>query len=112
MLDKSLFVSDEIHEREVELADGSKHLMYFKELPGVTFRRFALDNESENEAQRIDSMARLISQGLVTKDGKPAITFEQAKKLKPAPMVAIFTAIQEVNSTRPKEIENGDSGTS
>lgn len=112
MLVKTFFVSDEIHPKEVTLADGSKHTLHFRELPAGAFRRYALDNESDDEQVRVDSMARLIAAALVDENGKPGITFEQAKRLKPQPMIAIFNAIQEVNITRPKKATNGDSGTS
>lgn len=124
MLDKSLFVSDTIHERKVALADGTKHKMYFKELPHVHFRQYALDNSpyegdpdddaaiEAHEQARLHSMARLVCAGLTDKNGASAITFEQAKKLKPGPLVAIFNAIQEVNSSRPKKTVTGASGTS
>ena len=112
MLDKSLFASDQIHEREIVLADGKKHKLYFKELPHGHFRQYALDNESDNEQVRIDSMSRLVSEGLVTKDGKRALTLAQARNLKPGPLIAIFNAIQEVNSSFKKKTVSGDSGTS
>lgn len=124
MLDKSLFISDEIHERDIELPDGKKHKMFFKELPAGEFRRYALANSlydgdpdddearAKHEDAMIDSMARLVSKGLVTESGDPALTFNQAKKLKPGPMVAFFNAIQEVNSQVKKKTVTGDSGTS
>ncbi|MFW8566149.1 hypothetical protein [Orrella sp. 11846] len=112
MLDSSFFVSDVVHTREVELADGSTHTLHFKELPAGVFRRFALDNQNDNEDVRVDSMARIVAAGLVTPEGKPALTFEQAKRLKAEPMLRIFEAIQEVNAPDPKVTTSGDSGTS
>jgi len=112
MLDKSLFVSDTIHEREVELADGSKHTMYFRELPASEFQLFHKAITSDNEKQYLESMPRLIAVSLCTKEGKPAITTEQAKNLKIEPMQAIFEAIQEVNSNLPKKMKGGGSGMS
>jgi hypothetical protein len=75
MLDKSFFVSTELQEREVELADGSKHVLYFKELPAIEFRRFALAEQSENENVKATSIAKLIAASLCDADGKLAITF-------------------------------------
>lgn len=112
MLDKSLFVSDEIHEREIKLADGTTHTLHFKELPAGEFRRFALANDSDDMQDRIDSMPRLIAESVVTPDGQKAITLEQAKQLKPEPMLAIFGAIQEINSGTKKKMVTGASGTS
>ena len=40
MMDDSLFISDAVHEREVELPDGQKHTLFFRELPASKFRSF------------------------------------------------------------------------
>jgi len=100
MLDKSFFVSTELQEREVELADGSKHVLYFKELPAIEFRRFALAEQSDNENVRATSIAKLISSSLCDADGKLAITFEQALNLKASAMNTIFEAMLEVNGQK------------
>jgi hypothetical protein len=100
MLDKSFFVSTELQEREVELADGSKHVLYFKELPAIEFRRFALAEQSDNENVRATSVAKLISASLCSADGKVAITFEQALNLKASAMNTIFEAMLEVNGQK------------
>lgn len=112
MLDESLFIGDTIHEREIELADGKKHKMYFKELPAISFRSYALALESEDEQDRVNSIPKLIVESLVTVDGKRAINLEQARKLKVEPMMALFHVIQEVNRTVKKKTTDGDSGTS
>jgi len=103
MLDKTLFVSDTIHEREVELADGSKHTMYFRELPASEFQRYSFNLYSEDEQKRLDATPQLIAASLCTEDGKPAITIEQAKKLKAGPSMAIFRAVQDVNNPQEKK---------
>jgi hypothetical protein len=100
MLDKSFFVSTELQEREVELADGSKHVLYFKELPAIEFRRFALAEQSDNENVRATSIAKLIAASLCDADGKLAITFEQALNLKASAMNSIFEAMLEVNGQK------------
>lgn len=100
MLDKSFFVSTELQEREVELADGSKHILYFKELPAIEFRRFALAEQSENENVKATSIAKLIAASLCDADGKLAITFEQALNLKASAMNSIFEAMLEVNGQK------------
>lgn len=103
MLDKSLFVSDTIHEREVELADGSKHTMYFRELPASEFQRYSFNLYSDDEQKRLDATPQLIAASLCTKEGEPAITVEQAKKLKAGPANAIFRAIHEINHPQEKK---------
>jgi hypothetical protein len=100
MLDNAFFVSTELHEREVELADGSKHVLYFKELPAIEFRRFALAEQSENENIKATSIAKLIAASLCDADGKMAITFEQALNLKASAMNSIFEAMLEVNGQK------------
>lgn len=112
MLDKSLFVSDEIHEREVELADGKKHKIWIKEILAEEYQRYAIAIHSDDESERIDSFPRLIAAALVTPDGKPAITVEQARLLKSQPMSAIKRAIEEVTIGLPKKAQTGASGTS
>lgn len=100
MLDKSFFVSAELQEQEVELADGSKHILYFKELPAIEFRRFALAEQSDNENVRATSIAKLIAASLCEADGKSAITFDQALNLKASALNAIFEAMLEVNGQK------------
>lgn len=97
MLDDSLFVSATVHERDVELPDGKKHKLYFKEVPATEWRRFAMAERSDDEDARVNSVVILITSSLVNADGTPGITFERASMLKPAPMNAIFSAVLEVN---------------
>lgn len=100
MLNESFFVSDQIQEKKVSLADGSEHILYFKELPAIEFRRFALAEQSENEDIKAASVAKLIAASLCEPDGKPAITFEKALQLKASAMNAIFEAMLEVNGQK------------
>jgi hypothetical protein len=96
-LSTSFFASQEVQEREVTLSDGSKHALFFKELPAVEFRKFQLAESSEDEDVRATSIAKLIAASLVEKDGKPALTVKQALQLKGAAANAIMTAILDVN---------------
>lgn len=100
MLDKSLFVSTEVHEKKVKLPDGSEHSLFFKELPAVEFRRFALAEQSENDDIKATSIAKLLSVSLCEPDGQPAITFDKALQLKASAMSAIFEAMLEVNGQK------------
>ena len=97
MIDKSLFTTAEIHERTIELADGSKHVLHFRELSAAEFRRFQLAELSPDDEKRAGSLARLISICLCEPDGKTALTFEQALSLKPGPAAAMLNAILELN---------------
>lgn len=96
-LDNSLFVSDQIHEREVELSDGRKHRLHFRELPVVEFRRFHLAEASGDEDARANSLAKLIAASVVEPDGTPALTVKDAARLRPDAANAILAAILDVN---------------
>lgn len=100
MLNESFFVSEQIQEKKVKLADGSEHILYFKELPAIEFRKFALAEQSENEDVKAASVAKLVASSLCEPDGKPAITFEKALQLKASAMNAIFEAMLEVNGQK------------
>lgn len=100
MLNESFFVSQQVHEKTVKLPDGSEHILYFKELPAIEFRRFSMAEASDNEDVRAASVAKLISASLCDPDGKPAITFEKALQLKASAMNAIFEAMLEVNGQK------------
>ena len=97
MLDESLFVSDAVHERPIELPDGKKHVLHFKELPATAFRAYHLAEKSEDAEVRATAVARLIAASLCNPDGSPAMTFERACKLKPAPASAMLQAVLNVN---------------
>lgn len=96
-LDKSFFVSPEIHAREVELPDGSKHTLHFRQLPAVDFRKFSLSERSDDPDVRANSIADLIASGLCNADGSAAITREQALKLTGPAANALFVHVVEVN---------------
>jgi hypothetical protein len=97
MLDESLFVSDQIIERKVKLADGNEHTLYFKELPATEFRKFYIAEQSTDEDVQSSSMARLVAASLVEPDGKPAITLKKALSLKGSALTGIVDAILQVN---------------
>jgi len=89
-LPAALFVSDEIFAREVELGDGTRHTLHFK-AGWVT----ALTSPDEGVRDRAHS--RLICASLVTPDGEPALTLEQANRLKPKVLRTLGDVIAEIN---------------
>lgn len=103
MLDASLFVSDQLHQRPVELADGSKHLLHFREVSSTTMRRYQMAEHSEDEDVRVGSMAVLIAASVVNPDGTPAMTAEKAKTLKPHVTNVLMREILDLNSIGAKE---------
>lgn len=106
-LDQSLFVSDSVIEKPVTLPDGTTHTLYFKELPALEYRKFQLAEFSEDDEVKAASLALLISSSLCDQNGKPALTLQEAKRLKPKAMSAIFSAVLEINGTGNKAGESG-----
>ena len=97
----AFFVSDQVHERTVTLADGSKHVLYFKELPAVAYRKFQIAEQSDDEDIRAGSIAKLISECLCEQDGSRAMTYEQALNLKGGVQGELLTVVLEVNGKKP-----------
>lgn len=96
-LAKSLFISSEIHEKEVKLPNGEVHKLHFKELSAVEFRKFQLAEFSEDDEVKATSMAKLIASSLVEPDGKPALTMKEALNLNSAATNAMISVILGIN---------------
>lgn len=110
MLDSSFFASDEVRSRDVEMPDGKKHTMWFKELPQVKFTRYQEAVRSDNEEVRANAVSHLIAMSLCEPDGLPCrkpdgdqFTAEDAARLKPQVANAIVGAILDVNGFGSKE---------
>lgn len=97
MLDQSLFVSTQVVEREVELADGKKHKLFFKELTAADIARYVNALNSSDEEVQVMANPKLIAQSICEQDGKLAITVEQATKLKISSIGPILDAVREIN---------------
>lgn len=113
LLDPSLFISDAVHEREVKLADGSKHTFYIREQDAGVLRGFFSGQVSEDPDKQAESMARLIAKAICDPEGKPALSLVDAKRLKFAVQIALTKAISEVHSYQGKEslpAEEAESG--
>lgn len=96
-LDPSLFISDTVHERTVELGDGAKHQMHFRELPNPVLLRFTFAERSDDDDVRAGARARLVSASLCDEKGNPVLPFEQAIRLKPKVLTAFFLEVIAVN---------------
>lgn len=96
-LDASLFISDTIHDREVELGDGTKHTMHFRELPNPDLLRFNFAERSRDDEVRATARARLVSASLCDEAGNPVLPFEAAVRLKPKVLAAFFLEALAVN---------------
>jgi hypothetical protein len=97
-LSKDFFVSDTLHERSVEMPDGSKHIIHFAELSAADFTAFRDEQRSEDAKTRALATPRLLAKAVREPNGKPAMTVDQAVKLKPGPLRALFEAVLEVNT--------------
>lgn len=97
MLSDKFFISDRIEEREIELGDGTKEVLFFKHLPNTAFERYAIWCSSSDEDVVATASARLLVLGLCGPDGQPAITLEQAERIKRPVMQRLVRALLEVN---------------
>ena len=98
-----LFVSEQVHERDVALADGRTYKFWFRELPASKFRAFQLAETSDDENKKISSMALLVSESVCEPDGTLAMTRERAAMLKPEVMNAVVARILEINNVRRRD---------
>ena len=99
MLDDSLFVSDELHVREVQIGKSKKVKLHFRELPAVDFIR---NNLSQSDADaHAGAVAKLIAACVCNPDGSPAMSYEKALTLKTGPLNAIFAVVLKINGSEP-----------
>ncbi|MEN5285751.1 phage tail assembly chaperone family protein, TAC [Stenotrophomonas lactitubi] len=103
LLDPSLFISEDVHRREVKLADGRKHTFYIREQDAGVLRAFFAGQASDDSDKQADSMARLIAKSICDPEGNPALSLADAKRLKFAVQIALTKAISEVHSYQGKE---------
>lgn len=97
MLNEALFISDKVFKKEVELPDGTKHELYFKELSHVDFRKYLMAEQSDDDNVKAESTAKLIALSLCDAEGNIALDFTQALKLNIVATTAITNAIMVVN---------------
>ncbi|MDD2663959.1 MAG: hypothetical protein PHD19_09380 [Dechloromonas sp.] len=97
MLDESLFVSSELHEREVKIGQKTIRL-HFRELPAVDFIRFHDSLKSGDEDAKAGATAKIVASAVCNSDGTPAMSYEKALTLKPVALNALFSAAMEVSN--------------
>ncbi|MFC3340012.1 hypothetical protein [Paracandidimonas soli] len=97
ILDEANFVSEDIHEREVELGDGKKHLLRFKRLPGVEYYAFVTAQQSRDDDTRARAVARLVSVSLVDAVGDRVLSVERAAALKDSVLNRLLATINKIN---------------
>lgn len=97
-LPESFFISvDKVEEREIELADGSKHVFHFKHLSNTWFEKFSLWSNSASEDVAATASARLLVAGMCKPDGGAAMSLDQAVRLKRSVMQSLVSALLDVN---------------
>lgn len=96
-LPDALFVSDEVVAREVELGDGKTHTLYFKAISHVEFNKWVAALTSPDEDVRDRAHSRLVVASMVTAEGKPALSLEQANRIKPNVLRKLSDLIAELN---------------
>jgi Phage tail assembly chaperone, TAC len=99
MLDDSLFVSAELHEREVQIGKSKKVKLHFRELPAVEFIRFHSAQSQANADAKAGAAAKLIAACVCNADGSPAMSYEKALTLKTGALNAIFAVVMEINGS-------------
>jgi propanediol dehydratase small subunit len=109
---ESDFAGDQIHERPVEMADGTSRTLFFRELDSTHVQRYYMWATSADEDVRAAASARLVAAGLCNPVGSPALTFERAARLKPMVLKRIVEALEEVNGMRKPKTEAPDLGKS
>lgn len=100
MLDDSLFVSAELHEREVQVGKGKKVKLHFRELPAVDFIRFHSTQSEADADARAGAAAKLIAACVCNADGTPAMSYDKALTLKTGALNAIFAVVLEINGSQ------------
>lgn len=95
--DPANFISDALHVRPVVLADGKEHDVHFREVDASTYQRFLATVRSKDDAERAGAVPTLIAASVRNPDGSPAMTAEQAAKLKPAISTALANIVLELN---------------
>lgn len=94
-------VGSDVVTRQVKLANGKEHTMYFHELSAWEWKKHLENEQSKDAKVRSESTARLLSKCVLEVDGRRALTVEQATKLKPAVSGALFMTILEVAGVVP-----------
>ena len=100
-INSAFFAADLPIERTVTLklesGEEVNQVMYFRELPAIEMRRQVLAEQSGDDKRVLYALSSLIARAVCDADGKPAMTEEQAGKLKPNIAGQIRDLIMEVN---------------
>lgn len=79
----SIFVSAELHEREITLPDGSAAKFHFRKVSAIDWNQYQMALSSDDGDVKAEALIRLVMHSLCEPDGKRALTWEQATRLDP-----------------------------
>lgn len=103
MLGDTFFVSPSVNKRTVKLADGTEHELYFRKVSSYDYSRFIAHWSHNDPTIKADAALVLVSASLCEADGKPVITVEKARSLKPEALDPMFAAALDVNKKEAAE---------
>jgi hypothetical protein len=95
-----LFVSSTVHERTVEIG-GEPHTFWFREITTAQARRFAQAERSDDPDMHARAVPILLAAAMCNPDGSPAISEEDAARLKPAVAGALSAVAVDVAGLAP-----------
>jgi hypothetical protein len=104
-LSDKLFISDTVEERQIELDDGTVEVVHFKQLPNTVFERYAAWCNSADENLVASAAPRMLVHGVCDPDGTPALTQEQAERIKRPVMLKLLAALMDVNGYGKKKAD-------
>ena len=103
MSHKSLLISTAIQEREVELSNGEKIKLHFKELPRHEIFTYVNEfNSSDLEVKRLAD-ERFIAKSLCNADGTAYATVEEISQYKWTALNAIGDVVRDINGMGEKK---------
>lgn len=103
MLGDAFFVSPSVNKRTVQLADGTEHELYFCKVSSYEYNRFLHHLGSKVADDRAEAPHILVAASLCEPNGKPVLTLEKSKSLKPEVLDLLFEKAFEINKKVPAE---------
>lgn len=97
-LHTSAYVSDELHERQVQFPDGNEYKVHFREPAGPEILGYHLMTQSDSEDDRKLAVAKLLAASVMEPDGTPSMTLEQARRLRPVMSNAFLREVMAIST--------------
>lgn len=96
-LPAALFVSNDLHAKNIELPDGTVHLFLFREFTAAEYRSVQRLAASADEDERDQHRSMLVAITLCDEAGQRVLSDEQAAKLRPVVRDRMYMAALEAN---------------